>query len=806
MTSKRLPLCLSAIVTLTLFCGCEKTPQGLEPDKLACVTPETVLGPPGAVIQKGCKVELVSKPVRGLLGGEGEARPVAGVKLVARAADPSSGLVAIPEEAVTDAGGNVTFDVRLGNTFGDQYLDVSCADTPGIMRRVRFVAGVAVENGSQEVTAGRALDKPIRVRLVDGSGAPLADTPVFFTLAKQPGKNGKLSKSQVATDAGGVAEVELLTDAAATGSYQVRAEVAAPRAGISIRPIVIDAMAMNVTDILIAVFGGLAFFIYGMVLMSDGLQQIAGNKMKATLAFITRNRIGAILTGTFVTALIQSSSATTVMTVGFVNAGLLSLTQAIGVVFGANIGTTVTGQIVSLKLDSLALPSIILGLTLLLVARKNVLQGTARTVLGFGLLFFGMMMMSQELKAISAFPTFVQLFQRFDCTPALAGGEMPLKTVLGAVGIGTVVTMLVQSSSATIGLVIALANSGLLNFWTAFPIVLGCNIGTTITAVLAALSANRTAKQTAAAHAIFNILGTALMVALFYVPYRGVPCFLFLVNHVAAGDVFAGENIGRHVAMAHTIASITKVSVMIPFIGGLAWICEKIVPGKKAPVTFVQLETTLLNTPSLAMVCTMKALADMTETAWDMALEVLNGYRNDKPVSVDDVKVVEDKADRMQNEIMSYLVQLTRKKLSETQAQAIPLLMHCVNDAERIADLAYLIARRADAEAANAAGHFTGQAIADLNKLIETANTVADMTLDSLRKESTRSTENAKLMLKTIKDMARQALSDHVDRTQEGICNPQRGMVYVEVIAAIENIVRHLENIVERAEIVNATT
>jgi len=806
MSGKKLPLVCGVVAFLVLLCGCEKTPNDLVADKLVCITPETMLGRPGEVIEKRCRLELLSKPVPGLLGGEGLAYPMAGVRLIARPADGASGLTVTPEEAVTDAGGNADFEVRLGKSFGDQYLDVSCADNPKIQRRVRFVSGVSIENGGQEVTAGCALDKPIRVTLVDGDGVPLADEQVFFTLGRQPGKGGKLSQSQATTDANGVAEVTLQTAAGATGKYEIRAEVVNPRAGRSIRPVFVDAMAMNVWGVLIVVLGGVAIFIFGMTLMSDGLHQIAGHKMKATLAFVTRNRMSAVLAGTFVTSLIQSSSATTVMTIGFVNAGLLSLTQAIGVVFGANIGTTVTGQMVSFKLDDLALPSIVIGLTLLLISKRAVLQGTARTVLGFGLLFFGMMMMSQELKNISAFPTLLRMFQTFDCTPAFAGSAMPIWKVLGAIGIGMAVTMVVQSSSATIGLVIALAGSELLNFWTAVPLVLGCNIGTTITAILASINANRTAKQTAAAHSVFNILGTALMIALFYVPYRDTPCFLFLVNHVTEGNVFAGENLGRHVAMAHTLFNVISVIVMLPFIGSLAWLCEHLVPAKKASADIVRLESHLLNTPSLALVCVMKALADMTERAWGMSLDVLNGYKNDKPVDIEQVKAVEDRTDQMQREIMEYLVQITRKKLSEEQAQAIPLLMHCVNDAERIADLAYLIARRAATPADNKKSKFNPQALADLNTLIEKAHRVADVTLESLRKTSTHSTQDAVLMLKNIKDISRRALSDHADRSQRGICQPQRGIAYVEIIAAIGNIVRHLDNIVERAEIINATT
>lgn len=796
MTSPRSLLCLASALVL-LLSGCGRSRTGLEPDKLALITPETQLAPAGVEILGGLKAELLSKPVAGLLGGQGEVHPLAGQRVRVVPADAACGIAATPSEGLTDAGGCFTCSVTLGKSFGDQYLDIVCDEYPEIRKRVRFVAGVTVENAKQEVAAGEPLPKPMRVRLTGSEGEPLAGEPVYFTLSKQAGKSAKLSKSLVKTDTNGVAEVGLKTDDSATGVYEVRAEVSNPQTGRHTRPFAIPAMAVCTSGLLISIFGGLAFFIFGMTLMSDGLQQVAGGKMKATLSYITRNRVTAILAGTLVTALIQSSSATTVMTVGFVNAGLLSLHQAIGVVFGANIGTTMTGQIVSFKLDGLALPSVIIGVVGVLVTSKAAWQGSFRTLLGFGLLFFGMTMMSEELKCAGSFPSFVKFFQLFDCTPG-PDGRMPLGAVLGAIGIGTLTTMIVQSSSATIGLAIALVNSGLLNFWTAFPIVLGDNIGTTITAVLASLSANRTAKQTAAAHSMFNILGTVVMVALFYVPVHGTPCFLYLVDQITAGAAFQGENLGRHVANAHTLFNVTNVFLLTAFIPQLAWLCEHLIPGKKAPVRVVRLETHLLNSPPLALVCATNALADMTELAWKASLEALSGYKSGKPISVDNIKKTEDEVDQMQGEIMDYLVQLTRKELTESQAQAIPVLMHCVNDAERISDLAYLIARRAAAQPAQPA-KFTEGALAELKDIVDKASTIAGLTLESLR-GGTGSAKAVGIVLKDMKGLSRKSIQGHVERLQKGDCKPERGMVFVEVIAALENIVRHLENIAERAE------
>jgi len=752
---------------------------------------------PGTNMAKAVHAELLSKPVAGMLGGSGTRHPVAGMRINAVPVDPAGGVRASPPSQLTDAGGSCKFDVTFGTAFGDHYLDLVCEEVPEIRKRVRLVCGVALENACQEVTAGDPLPKPLRVRLAAADGTPLADAGVHFTLTRQPGKRGRIGASFVQTGPDGTADVSLRTDPHATGTYEVRAEVADPKRGLFTRPVFIQAMSMCPLRTLIGVLGGLAIFIFGMTLMSDGLQQVAGHRMKTVLAYVTRNRVAAIFAGTFITALIQSSSATTVMTVGFVNAGLLSLQQAIGVVFGANIGTTVTGQMVSFKLDNLAFPAIILGVTGLLLFRKATHQGTARTVLGFGLLFYGMTLMSEELKGVSTFPSFIRFFQTFDCAPQ-PNGTMPIKAVLGAIGIGTMMTMLVQSSSATIGLTIALANSGLLNIWTAVPIVLGDNIGTTITAVLASLNANRTARQTAAAHSMFNVLGTGVMVGLFYVPFRTVPCFLHLVNDVTAGNVFQGENIGRHVAMAHTLFNVTNVVLMAPLIGALAWLCEHIMPGKKVTSRTVHLEKNLLSSPPLALFCAMRALGDMTETAWNAAARALRGYKDGKPAEVSAIQEIEDQVDECQAAIMEYLVQLTRKELSEKQAAAIPVLMHCVNDAERISDLALLIAKRSASQASQST-RFSDTALRELETLFDKAFVIANLTRESLQ-DGRFLAKAVEVVVNDLEALAHQSMQGHVDRLQKGLCTPERGLIYVEVVGALENIVRHLENIAQRSD------
>jgi Na/Pi-cotransporter len=488
------------------------------------------------------------------------------------------------------------------------------------------------------------------------------------------------------------------------------------------------------------------------------------------------------------------------MVVGFVNAGLLSLEQAIGVVFGANIGTTVTAQLISFKLGLIAFPCITLGVIIMMVSKRFILRAWAGVLMGFGMLFFGLGIMSGSLKVIAKFPSIVNFFSQFDCSP-VSGGSMPIGAVLGAVAIGTMMTVLIQSSSATIGIALALASSGLINFYTAVPLILGDNIGTTVTANLAALGANRRSKQTAFAHFVFNFFGTSYMIILFYITWNGYPVFMELVNRITPGNVFDGENIVRHIAMAHSMFNIFNVILFLPFISLIAKFCNFIIPipeGEKE--TIIYLEPHLLDTPSIAIEQTIQSIRYMLKESWKMVNRAMEDcFLKGK---VDDslkrkLEEREEKIDQLQKDITKYLVQLTERPLNEHQAAIIPLLMHCTNDAERVADhTENIIALTQRCEESK--NHLSGAALEDINHLWKVLKEQAEHVIAGLDSTSKTEVNLARKSDMEVDKLADKLENNHVERLNSGSCKVDAGIIFIEMVSELEKIGDHFANISER--------
>jgi Na/Pi-cotransporter len=761
--------------------------------------------PPNSECPKPLIIELLGPVKKGMLGGKGSVAPVPQVKVSFQVL-PGSDLTVECDNPVSDHGGSVKAKIKTGSKIGDQYFKIIPEGFPKAAKTVRVISGISVSGAKQEVFAGSTLPKPLSVTVYDKTGKPAGRVPVFFRVASTPGKKAKLkcTPSSTITNANGVAST-VCAMGDKTGTYKILVEVADPERGIQARGIVVKEMVMNLWGaggLLITVLGGLAIFIFGMKSMTDGLQLVAGDKMKKVLAFFTSNRFAAVLAGTAVTGVIQSSSACTVMVVGFVNAGLLSLEQAIGVVFGANIGTTVTAQIISFKLGLLAFPCITIGLVVMMLAKKSIWKGWASTLMGFGMLFFGLGIMSHELKSIANFPSIIHFFRQFDCEPLASGGYMPLGAVLGAVAIGTFMTVVIQSSSATIGIAMALAGSGLINFYTAVPLILGDNIGTTVTANLAALGANRRAKQAAFAHFIFNIFGTAYMLIFFYLLYwNGHPAYLELINRITPGDAFSGENVTRHIAMAHSMFNIFNVILFLPFIALIAKICNMVIPvPDDADVKIQHLEPHLLATPPIAIEQTIQSIRYMTKEAWKMVKDAMSMLDSGK---IDDKLVAkleerEEKIDSMQEDVTDYLVKLTEQQLTEHQAAIIPHLMHCVNDAEKIADHTENLVglgKRLKKSKKN----FSKEARNELRDMWDTLSSQASHVISGLDSTDKREVDLAQKREIKLDKIAAKLEKNHIARLGKGKCDPVVGIIFLESVAEIEKIGDSFANIADRS-------
>ena len=546
--------------------------------------------------------------------------------------------------------------------------------------------------------------------------------------------------------------------------------------------------------LLLNALGGLALFLFGMKLMSGGLQKAAGKRMRGVLRFFSSNRLAGILSGTVVTSVVQSSSVTTVMVIGFINAGLLSLQQSIGIIFGANIGTTITGQLIAFKIGVIIMPSIILGLALSYFKNEKIMQ-LGETILGLGLLFFGMEIMGGELKKLTEYPAFVSLFQMFECAPG-ANGLIPFGSLFGAIGIGLVATMIIQSSSACTGIVIALSVSGIMDLYTAVGILLGSNIGTTITGQLAAMTANRVARQAALAHTLFNVIGVLIAVASFLIPWGNEPAFFHFVRTVSGNG-----SLQRQIANAHTVFNVATTLLLIPFSSLLVKLCESIIPLKQDTVKYVRLEPHLLNTPAIALSQTAAELRKMLKRAWKMTDIALNIYAHNDEHNQERVKTLpqrEAEIDARQHDIANYLTELMLKPLVPRESRQIPVLLHCANDAEKIGDyameLSELMKRIKSDEI-----QFSEQAEMELDHLHGKLKTLTKNAVELLKDNHSLNPETALAAHADMQKTLDNAELTHMNRLYEGKCVIRNGVLFMEVLEIIRKIERHVFNIAERA-------
>lgn len=537
-------------------------------------------------------------------------------------------------------------------------------------------------------------------------------------------------------------------------------------------------------DMAFSLFGGLGLFIYGMVQMSEGLQKAAGKKLKNLLGMLTTNRFIGLLVGTVVTAIIQSSSATTVMVVGFVNAGLMTLKQSIGVIMGANIGTTITAQLIAFNLSKYALHAVAIGAVFYLFGKSNRSKYYGQVIFGFGVLFLGMTIMKDTMSPLGQSQFFADMVQRFSRYP-----------ILGLL-VGTVATMIIQSSSASVGILLSLLGVGAIDFMAAVPILLGCNIGTTITAILSSIGANRTAKQAAAAHLIFNVLGSVIVMALYYI----IPDFGNLIHRgiFRISSFFGGvPSAERMLANTHTLFNVVNTLVWIPFVGFLVTLVRKMVPGEQIIIKrgLTYLDERMLETPGFAISQLKKEVLRMYDIAAEMMAETENTFKEYDPELVRAVEDKEEIINELEEELVKFITRFPRHSMSEADIKAVDLYYAMIDDIESIADDAHGIVELVRYKKENDI-EFSGEASQTIDNCF---STVFEMMRDTRAIIENFDEKLAEKILAGEAYMDRYQIQNrnaHMERLGQGICDPNAGIIYLEVLDELEHVSDQMADIV----------
>lgn len=548
-------------------------------------------------------------------------------------------------------------------------------------------------------------------------------------------------------------------------------------------------MSVTWQYILFNFVGGLGLFLFGIKYMSSGLQASAGDRMRLILEKGTKNPIRGVFTGALVTALIQSSSGTTVLTVGLVNAGLLPLRQAIGVIMGANIGTTITAYLIGFKIKEYALPILAIGVILLLFSKKKKVIYFGEIAFGFGALFFGMDVMGQGLMHLKDAPFFLDMMINIDNNP-----------VMGVL-VGIVFTAVVQSSSATIGVLQELANQGVITYTQAIPILFGDNIGTTITAFLAGIGASVAAKRASLIHFMFNLMGTIIFLPLFLLGFF-VPFVIFMTNAISgilpgSEGVWEALNIKMQIAQTHGVFNITNTLIQLPFVAAFAVIVSKLIPGDESAITArpEYLEPRLLDNIPVAIANAGRETLRMgriTSEIYDHAIEYFfNRKEADKRQALHN----EDVVDQLEEKITNYVLEATASQnLNDIMSDRSHAILHAVSDFERVGDHSINLIELTDYVIEHKIP-FSGAA---LNDLLEMMNKVHQIFLKSLEAFKTEDYDLAREVLRNddvIDEMEQTLRKGHIFRLNKETCIGSSGAIYIELLSNLERIGDHSVNI-----------
>lgn len=539
---------------------------------------------------------------------------------------------------------------------------------------------------------------------------------------------------------------------------------------------------MNIFMIL-RLIGGLSLFLFGMSLMGQALERRAGNRLKSLLGKLTTKRITGLTTGLGVTAVIQSSSATTVMVVGFVNSGLMTLRQAINVIMGANVGTTVTAWILSLSGISsdnvfvkLLNPSsftpilALIGIIMYMFAKESKKQDTGMILLGFATLMFGMETMSGAVSGLRDLPEFQNMFLAFT------------NPVLGVLA-GAVLTAIIQSSSASVGILQALASTGAITYGAAIPIIMGQNIGTCVTTIISAVGTNKNAKRAALVHLSFNVVGTVAWLTVF--------CIL----KAAMAPVILGESASMvGIALCHSVFNILCTVLMLPLAGVLETIVRKMIPDNEVIEQTEELDERLLGSPSLALErCgqVLDTMACKAVAAMKISMDSVNKYDEESALLI---RKAEDETDHLEDVLGTYLIKLTSTQLGEKESAKATEYMKMIGDYERIADHAVNILESAE-ELHQKGIVFSGQAQKEYDLLSDAVKEILDLSYSAFRDTdliSARKTEPLEQIVDELKETLR---TRHILRLQKGDCSVDAGFVWSDLLTNLERVADHCSNV-----------
>ena len=540
---------------------------------------------------------------------------------------------------------------------------------------------------------------------------------------------------------------------------------------------------MNLLHI-INLVGGLALFLFGINKMSDSLQAVAGSEMRRILKVLINTPLKGVLVGLGVTVLIQSSSATTVMMIGLVNTGIMTLNQAVGVVMGANIGTTITAQLIAFNIGQYAFLFVILGVTLLFIRKSKTMEHWSQILIGFGLLFVGLNVMGNSVSPLQNSITARNLMIRLASNPILS------------VLVGTCFTMLIQSSSASIGIVMVLASTGLIPFEGALYLVFGDNIGTTITAWLAALSSGNTAKRVAMVHTLFNVFGTIIFGIL---TYLGI--YTLLINWITPGNVYAGQNIARHIANGHTMFNVINMILFLPFANQLANLATKIIPPDKVETISLgepkHLNYTIISNSDLAINQSIKEMREMLRL---VRMELMLAYQAFKEKDYKKqmrVSRIEKAIDNLQREITLYLVAVNEKTNAEDIIYKIPALLHTVNDIEKIGDFTEEINKILNEQIIAKKHHLSPKFISIIDELHSKLLFMLDLSIDYLVELKEDYIYKIIEMEGRINETHHHLREEILSQVQNGKCNAAGGLNTIDYIDEVEEIADKLKNLVK---------